>query len=262
MVLLGRHRGQARRNLVFAVLWLGFGLALWLGAAPVSVEILALVFCGLTGAVYLPVRGVLKAVGWVGNEALAPFSVWRHYLLTGVLAYGLGNALFWIAIDSPALQQFVILRNYLAPVLLLSMYFESYGALQLEAADQKRRLIGRYLLGVAVATIVLAGGALGLLQGMGREGPEVDLRVFGFVVATTFLIAVIKVPTVYLRLRQRDHLVSWVYLGLLPLWPLAYGFGLLPRLPFFGLELLLAQYLGLALGLAAFAGGAKPVRGP
>jgi hypothetical protein len=254
MIVLGRHRVQACRNLLFLALWLGFGLALWWRAAPVRVETLALVFCVLTGGLYLPLRGVLRAARWRATEALAPFSVWRHYLLTGGLAYGLGNALFWIAIDSPSLQRFVILRNYLAPVLLLSMYIESYGALQLEAADQKRQLIGRYLLGVAVATIALACGALGLLQGMGLE---VDLRVFGFVVATTFLIAVIKVPTVYLRLRQRDHLVSWVYLALLPLWPLAYGLGLLPV---FGLDLLLAQYLLLALGLAAVALGSKPGR--
>jgi hypothetical protein len=160
----------------------------------------------------------------------------------------LGNALFWMAINSPALQDFVVLRNYLTPVLLLSLYIESYGALQLEAADQKRRLMARYLLGVGAATMALSGGAYVFLRIGG--GQAVDPAIFGFVGAITFLIAVIKLPTVYLRLRGQEHLVTLVYLALVPLWPLASYFGLLARLPFAGLELLLGQYLVLAFGLA------------
>ena len=248
MILLGRQKGQGRRNLLFAGLWLAYAFWLALWPAPVGVEALALVFCGLTAVVYLPISGVGRAAHRGGRAALAPFSVWRQYLVAGGLAYGLGNALFWMAIDSPALQDFVVLRNYLAPVLLLSLYIESYGALQMEAADQKRRLVLRYLLGVGAATIAFSGGAYGVLRF--GAGQAVDPVIFGFGAGITFLIAAIKLPTVYLRLRGQEHLVTLVYLMMVPLWPLAFAFGLLGRLPFAGLELLLGQYLVLALGLA------------
>lgn len=257
MILLNRQGTQFIRNFAFSALWLIYVLALLAGIFPINFEILSLIFCLLTGVIYLPVRGSFQKFNWVGHDSLAPFSVWRHYLFTGLVAYMLGNAVFWINSDSDVLQQFVIMRNYLTPVLLLSLYIESYGAVQLEAATQKRRLIGGYLLGVLVATIILASAALVILYFSNPAESTIDLSVFGLVVITTFLIAVIKVPTVYLRLRLRDHLVSAAYLTLFPIWPLAYLLNFLPTLPYLGLELLVAQYLLLAIGLSIFAAISK-----
>lgn len=250
MILLGREAEQIWRNLVFGGLWLTWSITTAVEITPRDLLTLAFAFSILTGLVYSPVWGIGRNLRPITLSALAPFSEWRSYLFTGVLAYAFGNALFWLNSDSTKLSQFVVLRNYLAPVLLLSLYIENHGALQMRTSTRRRRLVGIYVAGVALITIVLAWFAQVLLS-TGQAGPnDVDPVTFAFVIATTLLIAIIKIPTVALRLRGQEYVVVVPYLFILPLWPAAYVFDLLTRLPYDGLEVLLIQYVFLLLGLS------------
>ena len=88
---------------------------------------------------------------------------------------------------------------------------------------------------------------------MGAEGLDINYNILAFVVITTYCIALIKVPTVYLRLYERENLVSLMYLVMLPVWPAIYYYGLTETLPFSGLEVFIALYIFLFLGLSALA---------
>ena len=41
------------------------------------------------------------------------------------------------SIKKDILVEFIIIRNYLTPILLMSLYIESYGAMQLEASNKR-----------------------------------------------------------------------------------------------------------------------------
>ena len=78
-----------------------------------------------------------------------------------------------------------------------------------------------------MAITLVVGSVSLLLITYGAAGVRhIDSSIFILVVANTFIIAVIKIPTVYLRLRQRDYLISRLFF-MLPVWPLAYHLDLL-----------------------------------
>jgi len=252
-ILQKKQSNQVFRNMLFASVWLIYSALLFVGALEAQFATTTLMFCLLSAGIYCPVSGVLRGPIASGLTALAPFNVWRHYLAAGLLAYVFGNAIFWLDSESGTLVDFVIFRNYLNPILLMSLYIESYGAIQLEAVQNKWRIILRYIAGVAAMTVMLSGVAVILITYGATDARSIDPAIFSLVVANTFLIAIIKLPTVYLRLSQRDHLVSGAYLLMLPVWPLAYGFDLLRYLPYSGIEILVSLYLILFLSLSAFA---------
>lgn len=257
-IILGRYYDQTLRNLSFIALWLSYMTAVYVGAVMADFLVITFVFCTLTAIIYLPIRGALTARTWARESVLTSFSVWKHYLFSGLAAYCFGNALFWIDFEDSSLVNFLVLRNYLSPVLLLSLYIESYGALAMQASCQRRQIIYRYLVAIAVTTILVGAFAITLVEYVKRDSMESYSAVFGFVVASTFLIAAIKIPTVFLRLNQRDHLVSVVYGLLLPVWPLFYVLRIVERLPYSGLEVLLAQYVVLLAILSVLAFKSKP----
>lgn len=253
MILLNRSQVQVFRNLVFSFVWVAYIGIQFLGVLTVSFEGNALMFCLLTGLIYLPVQNSLRMTQFKKELAIEPFRVWRHYLFTGVVAYLFGNALFWVSSKNPDLVQFVILRNYLNPVLLLALYLETYGVVQMQHSLKKFRLIIYFILGLTIITISVSVFALTLIHFMGAEGLDINYNILAFVVITTYCIALIKVPTVYLRLYERENLVSLMYLVMLPVWPAIYYYGLTETLPFSGLEVFIALYIFLFLGLSALA---------
>jgi hypothetical protein len=245
------------RNFLFIIIWLSYSIFLFLGVFDALFFHITLMFCFLSAVIYLPIHGVLRGSITSGLIALAPFSVWRSYLTVGLLAYVFGNTLFWLNDESRDLVDFVIFRNYLNPVLLLSLYIESYGAIQLAATENKWPVILRYVIGVAFVTAMLTCFAVFLINYGAPDANTFDATVLLLVAICTFLIALIKLPTVYLRLKQRDNLVSRAYLIMIPIWPLVYGFDILRHMPYSGIEILVMLYLILFLSLSAFAISSK-----
>lgn len=252
-IVLGRHRVQTARNFIVLSIWVVFSMLIFTRRLPATFVSCAIVFCLICALVYLPLRGAFKEKAWNHRLVMTPFSVWRHYLIAGVVAYFIGNAVFWMSLNNKMITEFVIFRNYLNAVLILGLFMESYGSLSLQRNPQNRwNLFSRYLFWIGLLTLCSGCISFFVLPIFKKEAivsPEIAI----FVMITTFIIAAIKFPLVYLRLAQRDHLVTFVYLLVLPVWPLIYFFKLLPMLPFLGIEILCGQYFFLLIFFTWFA---------
>ena len=211
-----------------------------------------LTFSLFSAIIYLPIKGAFKKASRKGYTILAPFKVWRHYLITGILAYIFGNAIFWIE-NNNTYNEFVVLRNYLTPVLMIGLYIENYGAIQLKAVLQKSHIIQYYIIGILVIITLFTSLLVLFILNTSQFGHQINLTIFAMVVTNTLLIALIKIPTVYLRLHKQDHLISMTYAVFLPIWPLTFLLDLDSTLLFSGIEILLILYFILFTSLSMLA---------
>ena len=251
-LLLNRQYNQLVRNLFFSFLWLVYSALLFLEIFDVNLFYITLTFSLFSAIIYLPIKGAFKKASRKGYTILAPFKVWRHYLITGILAYIFGNAIFWIE-NNNTYNEFVVLRNYLTPVLMIGLYIENYGAIQLKAVLQKSHIIQYYIIGILVIITLFTSLLVLFILNISQFGHQINLTIFAMVVTNTLLIALIKIPTVYLRLHKQDHLISMTYAVFLPIWPLTFLLDLDSTLLFSGIEILLILYFILFTSLSMLA---------
>jgi|SaaInlStandDraft_1057018.scaffolds.fasta_scaffold43890_1 hypothetical protein len=251
-LLLNRQYNQLVRNLFFSFLWLVYSALLFLEIFDVNLFYITLAFSLFSAIIYLPIKGAFKKASRKGYTILAPFKVWRHYLITGILAYIFGNAIFWIE-NNNTYNEFVVLRNYLTPVLMIGLYIENYGAIQLKAVLQKSHIIQYYIIGILVIITLFTSLLVLFILNTSQFGHQINLTIFAMVVTNTLLIALIKIPTVYLRLHKQDHLISMTYAVFLPIWPLTFLLDLDSTLLFSGIEILLILYFILFTSLSMLA---------
>jgi len=251
-LLLNRQYNQLVRNLFFSFLWLVYSALLFLEIFDVNLFYITLTFSLFSAIIYLPIKGAFKKASRKGYTILAPFKVWRHYLITGILAYIFGNAIFWIE-NNNTYNEFVVLRNYLTPVLMIGLYIENYGAIQLKAVLQKSHIIQYYIIGILVIITLFTSLLVLFILNTSQFGHQINLTIFAMVVTNTLLIALIKIPTVYLRLHKQDHLISMTYAVFLPIWPLTFLLDLDSTLLFSGIEILLILYFILFTSLSMLA---------
>jgi len=251
-LLLNRQYNQLVRNLFFSFLWLVYSALLFLEIFDVNLFYITLTFSLFSAIIYLPIKGAFKKASRKGYTILAPFKVWRHYLITGILAYIFGNAIFWIE-NNNTYNEFVVLRNYLTPVLMIGLYIENYGAIQLKAVLQKSHIIQYYIIGILVIITLFTSLLVLFILNTSQFGHQINLTIFAMVVTNTLLIALIHIPTVYLRLHKQDHLISMTYAVFLPIWPLTFLLDLDSTLLFSGIEILLILYFILFTSLSMLA---------
>ena len=136
---------------------------------------------------------------------------------------------------------------------MIGLYIENYGAIQLKAVLQKSHNIQYYIIGILVIITLFTSLLVLFILNTSQFGHQINLTIFAMVVTNTLLIALIKIPTVYLRLHKQDHLISMTYAVFLPIWPLTFLLDLDTTLLFSGIEILLILYFILFTSLSMLA---------
>jgi hypothetical protein len=175
-------------------------------------------------------------------EVFESANVLKQYFTVSIIAYLSGNLIFYF-LESNSLSLFIIFRNYLTPITVISLFIETHGALDLKAKNKQLVFFNQFLLISLVSILILI--AVGLFLYFFTD--FFDLILYLFASITTFLVAIIKIPTVLLRLNNYDFLITKVYLYSLLI--------LLPALIFNnmfvyqGIELITCSYLFIFLYL-------------
>jgi hypothetical protein len=175
-------------------------------------------------------------------EVFESVNVLKNYIIVSIIAYLSGNLIFYF-IESNSLDLFIVLRNYLAPITIISLFIETHGAIDHQSKTNNYIFLSQFLL--ILFSSIFISTVVGLFLYFFTDYFDFDLFIFAS--AVMFFVAIIKIPTVFLRLHNYDFLITRCYIYSLIL--------LLPALffnSFFtysGIELIAFSYLFIFLYL-------------
>lgn len=133
--------------------------------------------------------------------------VLKQYLIVSIIAYLSGNLLFYFT-ESDSLNLFIVLRNYLTPITVLSLFIETHGAIEHQNKNKRKIFSNQFFIISAISIIIILFVGLFLYF----ISDFYDFYLYLFASITTFLVAIIKIPTVFLRLHNHDYLITKAYI--------------------------------------------------